>query len=436
MANETQEKILNTVIVLRHDTKETWETNDAYVLREGEVGIGYMTVEERDADGKLKENTVAKYVPIIKVGTKDSEGELISWKELPQAEGVFEEDLTLTYNFGRYTTSNGYVVAQNKGMTTSEWLKYALSKVTNPKTNYPTASISAVKVATDSGTNEIGSYVTKVKFTTSTGNGSYVDPANANNTFGSVFGSSKFTNNATGVGSANFSFAVTNNYANQQATANTELTLNKVNDKLPQIYSTESKTYTSFTGTCTFDASKTSIRTPLNNCGQEYAAGKINGFDAAGTTSKNVSADVKITGFRNSWYYVGTELFDITADNIRSKGTQMKTASPNFNIASKTAAGTTGTCMPIPQGTKRIMFVVPGSKNTISGIDIDGMQLPYDGFTKQTIRIKGYNNFVSESAKAVTDSSATENKDGYLYTIFVKENAEGLAATGYTITIA
>jgi hypothetical protein len=133
-----------------------------------------------------------------------------------------------------------------------------------------------------------------------------------------------------------------------------------------------------------------------------------------------MSASRSITGYRDSWYYVGDDCTtEIDSDFIRAS-TSMGTSTPNFNIATKTSKGTDSTgCMPIPQGTKRIMFAVPGEKSKIEGIDVDGMGLPYDGFTSKVVAVKGANNY-----------------DAINYTVFVKENANGLAATGYTVTIS
>ncbi len=100
-------KILNTVIVLRHDTKESWEATDAYVLLKGELGIGYTT------DGKV----------IVKAGIYDGKTESTrkTWKELPQVEGVFENDLTLTYAFGKYAPDkSGSFILTTAGKTMSE----------------------------------------------------------------------------------------------------------------------------------------------------------------------------------------------------------------------------------------------------------------------------------------------------------------------------
>ena len=124
MANQ-----INTIIVLRNDSTTAW-ADSQYKLQSGEVGVGYM-------DRTLEDGSTKK-VPIIKVG----DGQNV-WSDLPQAEGVFENDVILTYNFGKHTTSNGFVNAGGKGMTTSEWLIDALSVTEEPDITKPDASISA-----------------------------------------------------------------------------------------------------------------------------------------------------------------------------------------------------------------------------------------------------------------------------------------------------
>ena len=119
MAQQT----INTVIVLRNDKTTAWEKSE-YVLLEGEVGIGYL-------EGG---NVIAKL----------GDGEH-AWAELPQIEGVLEKDLILTYNFGRHTTSNGFVNAGGKGMTTRQWLEDALSETKEPVITQPTFTLASDK---------------------------------------------------------------------------------------------------------------------------------------------------------------------------------------------------------------------------------------------------------------------------------------------------
>lgn len=383
---------INTVIVLRNDQTTVWESSK-HIMFPGEVGIGYLE----------NGNVIAKL----------GDGEHI-WSELPQIEGVFEENQILTYNFGRHKTVNGKVDAGGKGMTTSQWLHDALYESLDPKTNYPTASLAAGTVRTDTGNFEIGSKITAFAWNGSHGNGSYVGN-DGTGTYGTTGG----TTNASGIGNSAFTWSVSNSI--NDSTGNTEDgTFTLESDKYIQIDDTSAKIYANLSATVTLDAS--GAYTPYNNLGQKYPAGKITGFDADGTTSKTfTNIGVKATGYRDSWYYVGTDCTtEIDSAFIRGC-TSMGTSSPNFNIHSTTAVGTAcaSKCMQIPQGTKRIVFAVPGSKSKIEGFDVDGMGLPYDGFNKLTVSVKGANDF-----------EATD------YTVFVKENSNGLAATGYTVSIS
>lgn len=405
---------INTIIVLRNDETTAWEST-SYRLQKGEVGIGRLSIVK---DGETINNVV------VKVGAADENGHLLAWNDLPQVEGVIEEELVLTHNFGRHKTANGKVSAGGVGMTVSQWLRDALSEVLNPIVGYPTANFLANGYVTDTGTNEIGSKIKEIKWRTTVNTGSYKDNVNGSagsSTYGTT---NSATSNATGIAKTNVSWVISNERDSAEVTdkkgeTNGSFVLAK--DKYIQIDSTSSEARTYFNATATIDASSAYV--PFNNLGVQYPAGQIKGFDKAGTTTKTFTdIAVNAQGYRNSWYYVGSDCTtEITGDWIRANGTAMGTSAPSFNISDKTALGTSyaSRCMPIPQGTKRIMFAVPGSKSKIEGIDVDGMGLPYDGFTKKTVSVKGANDF-----------EATD------YTIFVKENANGLAATGYTVAIS
>lgn len=122
------EKTLNTIIVLRNDQTTAWEES-SYVLDKGELGIGYT------ADSKV----------IVKAGIGKSSGK--TWKELPQVEGVFEDDLTLTYAFGKYSPdASGSFTLNTAGKTMSEVMldAFAQEVYTDLITGTPSASFSAV----------------------------------------------------------------------------------------------------------------------------------------------------------------------------------------------------------------------------------------------------------------------------------------------------
>lgn len=386
---ETNANTINTVIVLRNDSTTEWATS-SYKLLPGEVGVGYLTRELDDGN--------TKQVPIIKVGDGVS-----TWSELPQAEGVFTENQTLTYDFGRHKTTNGSVDAGGLGMTTSEWLLDALSEVLNPKTTYPTASLSANGYTTDTGTNEIGSKIKAIKWTTSATAGSY-----AGNDGTGTYGSTGGTSNASGISTtSDFTWSVTNEVDDQNSTKSSG-TFTLTSDDYIQIDDTKEKTYAYFNGSVTLNPSK--AYTPKNNIGKEYAAGKITGFDAAGTTTLTFTdIAVKATGFRNSWYYVGTDC-TTAIDSAFIRGTSAKNANTtNFGT------------LTIPAGTKRVMIAIPGTHSLTSVIDVDGMGLDVkENFTTTTgVKVEGAGGYTAAD-----------------YTVFVFENANGMSATKFTFKIS
>ena len=178
-------KQINTIIILRNDSTTAWEKSD-YVMEPGELGVGYLEREGKDT------------VVIVKTGDGEH-----SWKDLPQVEGVFENDLTLTYDFGRHKTSNGFVEVAAKGMTTSEWLLDALSEVQEPQITQPTISMSASVV----GGGEMGAYVTGIKWDGTFTDGSYQ--------YGSV---EKNDSTATGLDANDVTWAISNSIDTQTAT--------------------------------------------------------------------------------------------------------------------------------------------------------------------------------------------------------------------------
>ena len=261
---------LKTIIVLRNGSKEAWEAEDSYTLVAGEVGVGYMDVMA--ADG----STVEKTVPIIKVGDGST-----AWKDLPQAEGVFEKDVVLTSAFGKYTPSNGYVkVPNSKGMTTTEFLMDALSEVKEPTITAPTFTLSATAL----GEKELGTVIDKVTWDGTFNNGSY--------SYGSKKGDTVYT--ATSSNQSATGYVVT---CTPDETNGGDIVVDTVDQKVDgsatfstgyTVGSTSAKTIASVTSTCSWGASD---RTPVNNVG-ETTEGQL----GAGSSAKTVSYSV--TGYR------------------------------------------------------------------------------------------------------------------------------------------
>jgi hypothetical protein len=77
--------------------------------------------------------------------------------------------------------------------------------------------------------------------------------------------------------------------------------------------------------------------------------------------------------------------------------------------------------MEIPQGTRQIIVAIPAnsSQELTSVIDIDGMGLDvFNNFIQQTIEVRGANDY-----------------DTIPYSVWVAENANGLAKTNYNFII-
>jgi hypothetical protein len=362
------EKQLNTIIVLRNDKSTDWAKSDV-VLREGELGVSYLD------NGNV----------MVKAGNG-----IDKWADLPQVESVLESDMMLTYSFGKHSVpAGGSLNAGGTGMTMSQWLADSLKKTVEPTIKrYPNAGLSA-SCANSGASLEIGSYITSVSYT------------------GSLSEDGDYETNgkesASGVQSGDLSWEVTlgDDAATKKTTATGSYTTNI------QINSTAANTvYATVKAKATL--SLDNVKTPVNNLGEANADVKIKGFDAAGTTVKNLTADVKASGYRNTWSYVGTDYtFELNSANIRSKATAKNASTTSFGTVT------------IPAGTKRVMFAVLGDKTLKSVIDVDGQNLDVKAnFTKETVAIEGANGY--EAAN---------------YSVFHFENENGVAATKYTVTI-
>jgi hypothetical protein len=131
--------IVKRILIVRNDSTTAWENSD-YVLEKGEIGIGYLDVNDRKR-------------PIMKVG----DGVNV-WNLLPQSEYIFEKDLQLTHDFGRHKTTNGHVNAGGKGMTLSEWVFDALATTEEPQITLPKYVLSNYQAILEPS-NEIGSKI-------------------------------------------------------------------------------------------------------------------------------------------------------------------------------------------------------------------------------------------------------------------------------------
>lgn len=331
MAQQT----INTVIVLRNDKTTAWEKSE-YVLLEGEVGIGYL-------EGG---NVIAK----LGDGKK-------TWADLPQIEGVLEKDLILTYNFGRHTTSNGFVNAGGKGMTTRQWLEDALSETKEPVITQPTFTLTAA--GTGAG-GEIGTYITALTWNGETTYGSY------------EYGP------ATGLSASNRTWSIKNSIDSQTATTE-DGTFTLASDKKIQLTQESSKTYATVSGTYTLDAS--GAADPFNNVGVA-TTGKIT--DMSDTIVANVSA----TAYRKPFYGVLTPDDVVDTSALTSK---IIRDLPNSGTKTKGLPGS----IAVPAGSQMVIFAAKaGTYSSLTATDDKAMNATVTFEKKaKAVKVEGANSF-------------------------------------------
>ena len=332
MAQQT----INTVIVLRNDKSTAWETS-THVLLEGEVGISYLD----------NGNVIAKL----------GDGEH-TWADLPQIEGVFENEITLTHNFGRYKTSNGFVKTTDaKGKTVSEWLVHALSETKEPTITQPTFSLSAS--GTGSG-GEIGTYITALNWNGTTTYGSY------------EYGP------ATGLSASNRTWSISNDIDSQTSTSE-DGTFTLTSDKQIQLTQEASKVYATITGVYNLDASGAAA--PYNNVGTT-TTGKIT--DKSGTKTASVSA----TAYRKPFYGVLTP--DKVVDTSALTSAVIR-ALPNSGTATKGLPGS----ISVPAGSQMVIFAAKaGAYTSLTATDDKAMNATVTFEKKaKAVKVEGANGF-------------------------------------------
>lgn len=362
------EKQLNTIIVLRNDKSTAWADSNV-ILRSGELGISYLE------NGNV----------MVKAGNDRDK-----WADLPQVESVLESDMMLTYSFGKHSVpTGGSKNAGGTGMTMSQWIADSLKQTIEPTIKrYPDVSLSAS--CSNSGASlEIGSYISSVSYT------------------GSLSEDGDYETNGketkSGITASDLSWEVTlgDDESTKKTTATGSYATNIQIDS-----TTANKVYATVKAKATLNTAN--VVSPTNNLGEVNTSVKIEGFDANKTTVKNLTANVKASGYRNTWYYVGTDCTTTLDSNFfRTKATAKNASTTSFGTVT------------IPANTTRVAFAVLGNKTLKSVIDVDGQGLDVkENFTKETVAIKGANDYEADS-----------------YTVFHFENPKGIAATKYTVTI-
>ena len=110
------EKTLNTIIVLRNDSSTDWASSEV-ILKSGELGVSYLP------NGNV----------MVKAGNG-----IDKWVDLPQVESVLENDMMLTYSFGKHSVPAGGSL--NAGVLVSPHIS-AVSFVYTARRHIPTATL-------------------------------------------------------------------------------------------------------------------------------------------------------------------------------------------------------------------------------------------------------------------------------------------------------
>lgn len=371
---------INTIIVLRNDSTTDW-ARSTYKLLPGEVGVGYM--ERSMEDGTTKQ------VPIIKVGDGEH-----AWTELPQAEGVFENDQILTYSFGRHAVDAniGYINAGGAGMTTSEWLLDALSVTEEPTITKPTASMSA-SFTPSSG--ETGTAITKVNW-----NGSFTDGTYE---FGSV--ETKDVTDATAKKKANAAVSWVVKFGD------TQIGTTEDGSYAQSLVMGDDAVNVTLSATATLNT--TNIRTPVNNVGAE-TTGKITTFQN-GSTTMTFSPKASVTGYRKM--FVGTPADASALDSATIRAFTLKNAQASTSAFEVTA----------PIGATSLVVACPtdsqGKNYTLSKAEMFTMS--YEDYTSM---------FETKDQVQVADARGGAN-GLQAYNIYVYSFAALKAATKFRITL-
>lgn len=325
---------LDTILIVRNDKTTVWQ-NSTYKLEKGELGIGYYD------NGKV----------IVKIGAEDGTK---AWKDCKQVEDILEKDLILTYNFGRHTTTNGFVNAGGNGMSVMEWLEDALSVTEEPAITLPEASISA-SFTPSSG--EAGTAITKVNW-----NGTFTDGTYE-------YGSTETKDFPAGTDAEKAAKKKANAAASWVVKLNgTQIGTTEDGSYAQSLVMGDTATKVTLAATATLVTDN--VRTPLNNVGAE-TTGKITTFKNGTTTYTNNSVTASVTGYRKMFFGYTAAVNALDSAAIRALTYKKTSDNKNYNgiEASTTEYGIT-----LPTGATNLVIACPtnskGKKYTLASVQM------------------------------------------------------------------
>lgn len=280
---------------------------------------------------------------------------------------ILTDDITATTTVGTITElTNGAAKFNVKGMSIQKALEKLLAEEKEPTITDPSYSLTASATTT---TKEIGGYINQINWDGTWSAGSY------------EYGSKEDTSSDTGVTAV----YVVSNSINDKTSANLDGSF--ALDNAIQIDTVGAKTYATITGKCTYSGSP---KTPVTNLGSNAEAGAIEGDEISKT------ANVSVTGFRNSFYgtYATKEVEGVqtgsTSDSIRTLKASGKTLTngATFDIS-------------IPADAQRVVIAYPATLKDLdyvkdandSDANIVSAFTDANGGARATVSVAGANGY-------------------------------------------
>lgn len=326
---------------------------------------GYVYTLERDEDGNIW--------PIWQAMTGNYSAKNV----------YFTQDFTFTKPVGVVTQkniddNNGYAVRRAAGVSLQEFMSDLFSEASDPNVTNPNYTLSAS--ATTSGDDEVGTYITALKWSGTFSAGSYP--------YGSVAAtdeSIRYTDKGTGV-TVN-SYAVSSNKAgtaSAQAASGTWALTNNIT-----IDTVGSKNYATVSVTCNTNASP---RIPVNNLHSPVSRLQI------GAKSISKTANVSVSGHRKMFY--GSDLSkdpNLSSDSIRNlSGKKVAPSSADSSIIKvDVIENAKSIIVALPKGLYVNTLVNPNSLQDIT--KVAGVMTTYieDAKDNNAIDVEGANHFTA-----------------------------------------
>ena len=368
MANITE---LKTRIVTRHDTEENWRSNNP-TLMPGEIAITDPEDINQPAKIKVGFDGVTHWADIpYCVNTEELLDKINNIK--PTTENTyFTEDMTVTYQFGKYAPdSTGNVVVPTKDKSVYEALLDAFAEAKEPTVDQPSVSISA-----SGGSKEVGETFALPTATLKIEDvGSYQ--------YGSKDAADiKYDPAETGVtfAAGDVTLSCGSKSVSNEASMDKGDTLTLTADGSNTTYGDSAVSFT-FTATAKHTDSD---RVPLNNLGSKVPALQISAKSISVT-----SATATFTGIRKCFYgYKSTDnaLSDpttITSAQVRTLGNIKDSIPSSFEV---------------PVGTKQVYFLAKAGKYTKTLSITDGNALDAPVACKKVasgVQVEGANSYAA-----------------------------------------